>query len=484
VSAAVAGSQIEVAEGKGGWLFLRRYEDVEPLRWGADLSAWKETHLPALTAQFAGRRARLAAHGIAYVVAVVPEKGSVYPEELPPGHSIAAPTAAELLTDACVSAQVEAVDLMSLLRSAKGPLDIYSRVDSHWTFFGAYLGYRAITEAVGKTCPIPVLGPHEISYSDKEGFGDLGVHLTPERRGRVQQVDVKAGMVTTVSDAYDERERVMAVHTCERGRGKALVLRDSFSSFLAPYLSRTFAETTYVAPSLAMLDDMIGELKPDIVLHQCSERSLFYSPRGWEDWEPRTWRQIYLEVHQYPQHVRLIRPLRQALREWRFEDAVLLGRQLADVTSGELDHNLAEALVMSGAHASALQASLRAEAACGAGPFTSYLKAVAQRALGHKGEALASLNEALAARPGHAWFLFMLGAWLLEDGNALVAAPILQSAADQAPALMEGWRKLSEAYALLGNGPEAASARRRADRLAGAAQDPKLEISAAQGQGS
>jgi hypothetical protein len=86
VSAAVAGSQIEVAEGKGGWLFLRRYEDVEPLRWGADLSAWKETHLPALTAQFAGRRARLAARGIAYVVAVAPEKGSVYPEE-PAGRS-------------------------------------------------------------------------------------------------------------------------------------------------------------------------------------------------------------------------------------------------------------------------------------------------------------------------------------------------------------------------------------------------------------
>jgi predicted Zn-dependent protease len=139
---------------------------------------------------------------------------------------------------------------------------------------------------------------------------------------------------------------------------------------------------------------------------------------------------------------------------------------------------------MSGAHASALQASLRAEAACGASPYISYLKAVAQRALGHNGEALASLNEALAARPGHAWFLFMLGAWLLEDGNALVAAPILQSAADQAPALTEGWRKLSEAYALLGNGPEAASARRRADRLAGVAQNPKLEILAAQAQGS
>jgi hypothetical protein len=36
---------------------------------------------------------------------------------------------------------------------------------------------------------------------------------------------------------------------------------------------------------------------------------------------------------------------------------------------------------------------------------------------------------------------------------------------------MEGWRKLSEAYALLGNGPAAESARRRADQLAGRPHD-------------
>lgn len=467
MSAAVAGSIIEIAEGDENWLFLRRYENLEILALMTDLSMWGKTHLPSLVAQFESRHARLSKRGIPYFVAIAPEKATIYPERLPPSHRLADPSAGQMLTRGCAQAGIDAIDLAMQLRSAKGALDLYYRTDSHWTYYGAYIAYCAIIEAVKKVLDVTEVGPHEVVFTDKDGFGDLGVHLVPERRGLLQTVDCKSRLVSTAIQAYDRREHAFAVHTCEEGRGKALVLRDSFTTFLGPFLSRTFAETVYVAPPVAMMDDMIDDLKPDIVIHECSERALFYRPDGLADWEARSWRQIYLESYDHPNEADLIRPLHQALDECRFDDAVSLARRLAERSSPALDHNLAEALLKSGAYNEALEICCRADVRQGADPFVRYLKAYAQHALGDLDGAVESLHGALALRPGHARYLFKLGCCLAVGEDKVAAAAALQAATEGAPAFVEAWDQLSRVYALMGDNVAASIAECQAARLRG-----------------
>jgi hypothetical protein len=469
VSAAVAGSSIEIAEGDENWLFLRRYENLELLALMADLSMWAKSHLPSLVAQFESRHARLSKRGIPYIVAIAPEKATIYPEKLPPGHRLADPTAGEMLTSGCVQAGIDAIDLAMQLRSAKGVLDLYYPTDSHWTYYGAYIAYRAIIDAVKKVLDVTEVGPHEVVFKDKDGFGDLGVHLVPERRGLLQTADCKTRLISSDIEAFDRREHAFAVHTCAEGRGKALVLRDSFATFLGPFLSRTFAETVYAAPPVAMMDDMVDDLKPDIVIHECSERALFYRPDGLADWEARSWRQIYLESYDHPNEADLIRPLHQALAEYRFDDAVALARKLAERSSPALDHNLAEALLKSGAYNEALETCCSAEVRQGADPFVRYLKAYARHALGDLDGAVESLHGALALRPGHARYLFQLGCYLAAGENKVAAAVALRAATDAAPAFVEAWDALSRVYALTGDTVAASIAECQAARLRGLA---------------
>jgi len=467
LSAAIAGSLVEIAEGADDWLFLDHYAGVDILGRQADLTAWEQSHLPKYVAQFSGRHARMAARGIPYIVVIAPEKASIYPEMLPPGVRVADPTAAELLTRACVAAGIEAVDLVPLLRSAKGPIDLYYKVDSHWSYYGAYIAYRAIIERVRRSLRVPEIPPDQVVFSDRQGFGDLGVHLVPERRGALQHTECRGRQFTAVVQAHDQREYAFATHICDQGHGKALVLRDSFITFLAPYLSHTFAETTYPAPPFAMLDDMIDDLKPDVVIHECAERALFDLPDGLADWQPRSWRQIYLEAHENPHATDLIRRFRQCLSERNLDVAVPLGQQLRDTAGGALDHNLAEALLLSGAYDSVLEICSVAEARRGPDPFVRYLQAHARHALGDIAGALTSLREALALRPGHARFLYELGCWLARGENKAEGAEILWVVVSVAPAHVEAWRELAQVHAQLGNAELASLARAEVDRLEG-----------------
>lgn len=416
MSGALAGGRLDVAEGEDGWLFLASYGDFAVLRLQADLSIWAQSFLPALTAQFVKRHARLAARGIPYVVAIAPEKTIIYSEKLPPGYGVASPSAAQLLTSSCVQAGITAVDLTSLLRLAKGALDLYYRTDTHWTYFGAYLAYLAIIGQVQKTFPVSDIKPEQVSYYETDGFGDLGVHMKPERRGKMQRAKLTTPDAVTLIDTYDERERAFTSHYCQQGHGRALIVRDSFATFLAPFLSRSFAETHYASPPSALLDDMIEDLKPDVVIHECSERALLIPPEELADWDPRSWHQIYFEAHTHPQLGGLIRPLRQALREGRYENAIELGRQISESVPGALDHNLAEAFLLAGAYEDVLETCRCAETVHGGNPYVYYLKAVAQHGLGRRDEALRSLSEALKARPHHGRFLFLQQAWFAMEG--------------------------------------------------------------------
>ena len=88
----------------------------------------------------------LAARGIAYVVMVVPDKVTIYPEHSGVDRAVAGPTPYDRVarrrsraTGACTF-----VDLRPALRAAKAHERVYYKTDSHWNYNGAVVGYEAL----------------------------------------------------------------------------------------------------------------------------------------------------------------------------------------------------------------------------------------------------------------------------------------------------------------------------------------------------
>lgn len=160
---------------------------------------------------------------------------------------------------------------------------IYYRTDHHWTSLGAYYGYAAFLEAAG--IEVPELG--EGTTVSDQFFGTLystsGIHWlqpdTIEHYVSGEGVTVENGQTGEIGGLYVEsklQEKDKYSHFLGGNNPlyivknpnaatdkKLLVVRDSYSDSLAPFLSQTYSEIhlidlRYYRTSVAMYAEMMG----------------------------------------------------------------------------------------------------------------------------------------------------------------------------------------------------------------------------------
>ena len=162
---------------------------------------------------------------------------------------------------------------------------IFYRTDHHWTSLGAYYGYAALMEAIGAR-------PEALGAADvvsEEFYGTLystsGAHwIKPDTMERYVSSE---GISVTVNTGMEVREQGLYVDSflAEKDKyssfmggnnplyiiknpnaatnEKLLVVRDSFSDSLAPFLARQYAEIhmidlRYYRTSVASYGEMMG----------------------------------------------------------------------------------------------------------------------------------------------------------------------------------------------------------------------------------
>lgn len=153
------------------------------------------------------------------------------------------------------------VDMAGAL-SAHADEPIYYRTDHHWTSLGAYYGCAALMEAMG--LPVPPLGEGTVVSEDFYGtlYSSSGVHwLEPDAIERyvpaegvtVENVltgetgglyvdDFLAGKDQYASFLGGNNPLYIVRNPNAATDQRLLVVRDSYSDSLAPFLSQTFAE--------------------------------------------------------------------------------------------------------------------------------------------------------------------------------------------------------------------------------------------------
>lgn len=270
-----------VLVGRDGWLY---YKGDDGRAFDRD---FRRTTQPsaAETAAIAdgiARRVRfLQDIGVAYLLAVVPDKHTIYPEHVPPQLqplSDVSPLDA-LLATLPPEIRAHVLDLRPALLEARKQQQVYWRTDSHWNRLGAWVGGRAIVAALRND---PSDSTHRAlpkTRADGVMAGDLA-RMIGVRRG-FEEPEVMLvpapGAQRCAHDAAGGRPAYGAPHQtlfCESARfGTVAVFHDSMGIELLFALADDFRKSRWVSSRIWNLAEL-AELQPALVIDEVVERNL------------------------------------------------------------------------------------------------------------------------------------------------------------------------------------------------------------------
>jgi alginate O-acetyltransferase complex protein AlgJ len=275
-----------VLPGHDGWYYWLGEDGLSLDRHYRGTEAFPKAYVDATAAELIRRRDWLAARGIAYVVAIVPEKFTIYPEHLPAwvGPSMQ-PTPYDRVVAALANSGVVLLDLRPALRDAKARERVYYQTDSHWNYLGAMVAYDAIMRAVQRALTVqrlPAIVPPQrpvyvpgVDYYSGDLTGMLGLP------GRIREDDVAPlgkilGDTTSRcakrSDAASPPD--VEVYSCDRpGLPRAVVHRDSMAIPLIPMLAENFSRAVFIS-GRAFDRALIEREAPDVVIEEMVERAI------------------------------------------------------------------------------------------------------------------------------------------------------------------------------------------------------------------
>ena len=255
----------EVIVGRDGFLFFTAaagdYCGVSPMSEAdVSLAADRFSALSELVSSSGGR----------LILAVAPNKNTVYPEKMPARYPRAvSPSNMDRLYEALDARGVLYADLRPALRT-EGRLTYHLR-DTHWNGLGASIAFETIMDALAL--------PHEL-YSAlpsiaADGFVcDLDELLYPGAGHTFADLVPDADLSAAWSFTSPSDDPMSLRLTTEgAGQGRLLVFRDSFGSALIPFFSAAFAEVRYERGEPYDLS-LIASYRPDVVLIEIAERNL------------------------------------------------------------------------------------------------------------------------------------------------------------------------------------------------------------------
>lgn len=280
----VSGSK-NVLVGKDGWLFLGADNVVENYRGinepkAKSIDLWFDT--------MNRRNDFLSRHGIRFLVVIVPDKHTIYPEYMPRHITRSGkPSALDTLLALAPSRapNLEILDLKPVLLRYKAQYRLYHKTDSHWNGIGAFYGSQAIVgtlQAEFTALEIPRPQDFDIVERQTAGLGNarmLGIaNMTSEHglflrnRGESRVLDRK-----TLDDRRPLSTQIIT--TDIREAPTIFILGDSFLQGPLDYLEQAFSKTVVVDRRGRGFDrEFILEEDPDIVIFETVERNLFQQP--------------------------------------------------------------------------------------------------------------------------------------------------------------------------------------------------------------
>ena len=274
----------EVLIGKEGWLFyatgniIPDYRGAHPYS-SRELRAWQWI--------LEERRDYLASMGIRYVLFIAPEKSTIYPEYLPDAVNRGKRPSRldQFMSHMKAYSDVEVIDLREALLRAKTRERVYRRTGTHWNDVGAFVAYEELVKHLAGTYPVLKPLPRsafEVREVDDGGSGgcarllglgnqlkDVRITFFPRYRPAAREIE-PTPLLGTRTDAQNRKASLMTQDRTDLP--SAVVIRDSFMTFIIPWLAEHFRRSAYVWGTFDL--EVVEDEKPDVVIQEMAERRL------------------------------------------------------------------------------------------------------------------------------------------------------------------------------------------------------------------
>jgi hypothetical protein len=268
----------QVVIGKEGWLFYAGEGAIEDYR---GITKFNAVTLDKWAKSLEMKRIWLEKQGIRYLFVVAPNKSTIYGEYLPDSYNRVRQKTAldELMEYLKQHTSVEVVDMRPALRAAKENQRIYIRTDSHWNEYGAFIAYQEIMKPVIKWFPSLRTATFDdfLIKKHRGGGGDLTSMIGGTDFIKEEYVSFKRlnGHSLKIENINDQTKSPVTVEHKDKTLPRAIVFRDSFLSWVAPFLAEHFHYSrfywNYWNPWVD-IEEMVNTQKPDIVIEEVVER--------------------------------------------------------------------------------------------------------------------------------------------------------------------------------------------------------------------
>jgi hypothetical protein len=437
-------------QGRNGRLFLESQDgfDLEKFSKGtcfnpAMLHFWRQTLI---------RRGRdCAERGIPYVFFLVPDAPSVYPEDLPDDLGIGLRPPGEMFLEAM--GEIEGVTFVYPLQGlldAKGGLEIYQKNDTHWTSYGAYVGYRTLMRTLEGLVPCQVVPARDVSFAFRRSYGDLGSLMQPEQVQEIPAVRI-AGPEMSSAVQFEGVGRQTATESSFADSGspsRAIVFRDSFFTEMAPFLARSFKHLLTIGTTTRVMMDVVESWKADVVISQVAERKILYHET---DHQLEGYDTLYRAVYGSPAGKRLLQA-RIILASDPAGARSLIGND-GDQYEAHPEQAFSAALIHE-ANGDFPAAETLAQAALVARPgHPSFLALAARISLGcgNVGRACEQAAEAASAAPYNGYFQELFAYCLVQESQPQRALSVIEAALQRSPDHANLWYWASVLHDALAN---------------------------------
>jgi hypothetical protein len=269
-----------VLRGRDGWFFYADDEGVEDY---TNAHLMTEDAIATWRQQIVITRNWCRAHHLAYVFTIAPDKHVLYPEKMPDEVQPLQPTSRTDQVLNAVSDTGVAVDLRPALFDAKRRERIYQRTDTHWNERGAFAAYQQILQAVRAQQPrVPPAWPRaEFSPAANEVHGmDLAGMIGLTRVLREEDLRLaplrrrQAVVVEPAGETADAEVGRLVTEIPGSNLPRAVIIRDSFMSAIAPFLSEHFSRAVYLWRN-DFDPATIEDEHPDVVIQEIVGRHLY-----------------------------------------------------------------------------------------------------------------------------------------------------------------------------------------------------------------
>lgn len=261
--------------GKDGWLFIAEGDMVDHYSGRLQFTPAQLYDWRVLLEK---RQKWLAQRGIAYVFVVVPDKQTMYPEELPDWVVKVRPQTKldQFFSYMRARSTVPVLDLRDVVGSARRAMPTYFKTDTHWNHYGGFIGYQALIHAIARQLPVMNMEPMPLSSftptNELQPGGDLaGILGLNMVESNAWYLIPKPGLLQFNRKLSFQYTPDPVVIDNPQARGRALFFRDSFATCWRPFLGYNFNHVVCLW-QFELNAPWIEREKPDIVVSETVER--------------------------------------------------------------------------------------------------------------------------------------------------------------------------------------------------------------------